>query len=194
MVCPRTRRQSDLFIPGGCSPEDPQRHREHHKSYGRPHTDRSHWTSWAHASQSHLKSYRGSFFHISVTFNVYIRIILSPKIGSSNPSHSHTWLSPQTPLTAQAMLCRCTQMSAEVRQIVRRSLSFFFSSVLEWNSGDRTKTILWTPSSTADIIFQCHTPGTGSVHRVYRPSGMGYSILCHAGRKLIAIYLLTHGL
>jgi hypothetical protein len=35
-------------------------------------------------------------FHSIVTFNVHIRIILSPKIGSSNPYHSHTWLSPQT--------------------------------------------------------------------------------------------------
>ena len=33
-------------------------------------------------------------FHSSVNFNVYIRIILSPKIGSGNPSRSHTWLSP----------------------------------------------------------------------------------------------------
>jgi len=57
-------------------------------------------------------------FHSSVTFNVYIRIILSPKIGSSNPSHFHTWLSPQPLRTAQIMLCRCIQMSAEVRTIV----------------------------------------------------------------------------
>ena len=67
--------------------------------------------------------------HPIVTFNVYIRIILSPKIGSSNPSHSHTWLSPQTRWTVHIMLCRCIQMSAGVRPIALRSPSFFFSFV-----------------------------------------------------------------
>ena len=38
----------------------------------------------------------------------------------------------------------------------------------------------------------CHAPGTGSVHRDHRPSGMGYSVLCHASRKLIVIYLLSY--
>jgi hypothetical protein len=35
-------------------------------------------------------------FHSFVSFNVYTRIILSPKIGSSNPSHSRICLSPQS--------------------------------------------------------------------------------------------------
>jgi hypothetical protein len=35
---------------------------------------------------------------------------------------------------------------------------------------------------------QCHTPNTGRIHGSYRPSGMGYAILCHAGRESIAIY------
>jgi hypothetical protein len=97
------------------------------------------------------------FFHSSLTFNVYIRIILSPKIGSSNPSHFRTWLSPQTPPTAQVILCRCIQMSAEVRAIVLRSPPFCPSFVTEWNSGDRTQTILWTPTSNADVIFHSVT-------------------------------------
>ena len=91
--------------------------------------------------------------HSFVTLNIHIRIILSPKIGSNNPSHSHTWLSPQTRRTAHAMLCRCIQTSLEVRPIVLRSLSSHFSFVLEWSSGDRTKTISWIPSSNADVVF-----------------------------------------
>jgi hypothetical protein len=92
-------------------------------------------------------------FHSSVTFNVYMRIIVSPKIGSSNPSHSHTWLSPRTPLTAQATLCRCIQMSPEVRAVVLRNPSLLLSLVTEWNSGNRSHTILWNSTSNADVIF-----------------------------------------
>jgi hypothetical protein len=91
--------------------------------------------------------------HAVVTFNAHIRIILSPKIGSSNPSHSRTCLLPQSHWTAHVMLCRCIQTSAEVRPIVIRSPSLLFSFVLEWNSGDRTKTILWSPSTTAELLF-----------------------------------------
>jgi len=96
-------------------------------------------------------------FHSSVVFNVYTRIISSPKTGSSNPSHFRTWLSPRRPRTAQVMLCRCIQMSAEVRAIVLRSLLFCPSFVTEWNSGDRTQTILWTPTSNADVVFHSVT-------------------------------------
>jgi hypothetical protein len=96
-------------------------------------------------------------FHSFVTFDIYIRIILSPKIGSSNPSHFRTWLSPQPPWTAQVMLCRCIQMLAEVRAIVLRSPSFSPSFVTEWNSGDRTQTILWTPTSNANVVFHSVT-------------------------------------
>jgi hypothetical protein len=90
--------------------------------------------------------------HSSVTFNDYIHIILSPEIGSSNPSHSHTWLSPRTPLTAQVTMCRCIQILAEVRAVVLRSLSLL-SLVTEWNSGDRSQTIMWSSTSNADVIF-----------------------------------------
>jgi hypothetical protein len=96
-------------------------------------------------------------FHSSVTFNVYMRITLSPKIGSSNPSHFRTWLSPQTPLMAQVMQCRCIQMSAEVCTIALRSPPFCPSFVTEWNSGDRTQTILWTPTSNTDVVFHSVT-------------------------------------
>ena len=96
-------------------------------------------------------------FHSIFTFNVHIRITLSLKIGSSNPSHSHTWLSPQTRWTAQVILCRYIQMSAEVRPIVLQSPSSLFSFALEWNSGDRTKTILWSPYSTADVVLHSVT-------------------------------------
>jgi hypothetical protein len=96
-------------------------------------------------------------FHSIFTFNVHIRITLSLKIGSSNPSHSHTWLSPQTRWTAQVILCRYIQMSAEVRPIVLQSPSSLFRFALEWNSGDRTKTILWSPYSTADVVLHSVT-------------------------------------
>jgi uncharacterized protein DUF5127 len=38
---------------------------------------------------------------------------------------------------------------------------------------------------------QCHTPDTVNIYGGARPSGMGYTILCHAGRELMAIYLLS---
>ena len=52
--------------------------------------------------------------HSFVDFNVYIRIILSPKIGSSNLSHSRICLSPYNLWMAQITMCRCIQTSAEV--------------------------------------------------------------------------------
>ncbi len=39
---------------------------------------------------------------------------------------------------------------------------------------------------------QCRTPDIGSVHRDHRPSGMGYTILCHASGESTAIYLLSY--
>jgi hypothetical protein len=104
--------------------------------------------------------------HSSVAFNVYcycycltvyIRIILSPEIGSNNPSHSHTWLSPRTPLTARVTLCRCIQMSAEVCAVIPRSPSLLLSLVTEWNSGDRSQTIRWSSTPYADVIFHSVT-------------------------------------
>jgi hypothetical protein len=96
-------------------------------------------------------------FQSYVTFNVHMRVILSPKIWSSNPSHLRTWLSPQLPRTEQAMLCRCIQMLAEVRAIVLPSPPFSPNFVTEWNSGDRTQTILWDPISNADVVFHSVT-------------------------------------
>jgi hypothetical protein len=92
-------------------------------------------------------------FHFSVTFYVHMRTILSPKIGSSNPSHSHTWPLPRTPLTAQVTLCRYIQMSAEVRAVVLLSPSLLLSLVTEWNSGDRSQTIQWSLLPSADVII-----------------------------------------
>ena len=97
-----------------------------------------------------LSKFVSTFLLLSVA---YIRIILSHKIGSSNPSHSHTWHSPRTPLTAKVTLSRCIRMSAEVRTIVLRSPSFLLSLVTEWNSGDRSQTILWSSTSNSDVIF-----------------------------------------
>jgi len=84
-------------------------------------------------------------------------------IGSSNPSHSRTWLSPRTPLTAQVTLCRCIPMSAEVRAAVLRSSFLFLSLVTEWNSGDRTQTIVWNTTSNANVIFHYVTLQTLAV-------------------------------
>ena len=92
-------------------------------------------------------------FHSSVTLNVHIRIILSLKIGSSNPSHSHTWLSPRTPLMAQVTLSKCIQMSAEVQLVILRSPFLPLSFVTEWVSGNRSQTILWNSTSNSDVIF-----------------------------------------
>jgi hypothetical protein len=39
---------------------------------------------------------------------------------------------------------------------------------------------------------QCHTPKTGRIRGSDRPSGMGYAILCHAGRESVDIYRLPH--
>jgi hypothetical protein len=61
-------------------------------------------------------------FHSCFTFNIYICVILSLKIGSSNPSHSRICLLPPPPWTAQVMLCRCIRMSVEVGTFVLLSL------------------------------------------------------------------------
>ena len=50
-------------------------------------------------------------------------------------------------------MCRCIQMSAEVRAIVLQSTSLSFNFVTEWNSGDRSQTILWTEAPNANVVF-----------------------------------------
>ena len=74
-------------------------------------------------------------FYSIVTFNFHTRVILSPKIGSSNPSHSHTWHSPRTPLMVQVTLSRYIRMSAEVRPVVLRNPSFFSASLQNGTQG-----------------------------------------------------------
>ena len=44
-------------------------------------------------------------------------------------------------------------MSAEVRTVVLRSSPLFLNLVTEWNSGDRSQTILWSPTSDADVVY-----------------------------------------
>ena len=104
-------------------------------------------------------------FPSSVTFNVYIRIIVSPKIGSSNLSHSHIWRSPRTPLTAQVTLSRCIRMSAEVRKIVLRSPTLLLRLDTEWSSGNRSQAILWKSTSNPDVIFHNVTLQTPELFR-----------------------------
>jgi hypothetical protein len=51
------------------------------------------------------------------SFNSRLRTYLSQEIGSSNRSHSHTFLSLQYPKTVRLMTCRCTLVSMEVRKL-----------------------------------------------------------------------------
>jgi hypothetical protein len=62
VVCPRTRRWSDLLVPGGRKLEPLQWYRQLYKYWDHSYTDLGLCASWAHASKSYLpKSYRGSF-------------------------------------------------------------------------------------------------------------------------------------
>ncbi len=90
--------------------------------------------------------------HSSVTFNVYICVI-SRVTGSSYPSHSHIWHSPQIPRTAHLMLCKSIQTSLEVRAIILQSPSFLLSLVTEWSSRDASQRILSSPTSNADVVL-----------------------------------------
>jgi Domain of unknown function (DUF5127) len=131
-------------------------------------------------------------FHSSVTFNVYICIVLSPEIGSSNPFRSHTWLSLRTPLTAQVTLCRCIQMSAGVRAVVLLSPSLPLSLVAEWSSGDRLQTIMWSLHSTPDtnVIYHSVTLQTSAVFaEVINQAEWG--ILYYAMKAVRDTYQLT---
>ena len=102
--------------------------------------------------------------HSFVQFNVYIPIILSPKIGSSNPSRSRICLSPQSHWTAQVIMCRCIQTLVEVRVIILRSPSCLLSFVTEWISGDRTQKILWNTTSDSSAIFHNVTLQTPTIY------------------------------
>ena len=93
----------------------------------------------------------------------YIRTIQSLEIGSSNPSHFRTWLSPPNRWTVQIIMCKYIQTSAEGRGIFLRQPSFLSNFVLEWNSGDRNQEILWSAKSTADVIYHSVTLQTQAV-------------------------------
>jgi hypothetical protein len=98
-----------------------------------------------------------------LNFNVYIRIMLSLKIGSSNPSHSRICPLPQSQRTARVIMSRCTQMSVEVLAIILQSASFLLSFVTEWTSGDRTQKLLWNTTFDSFAIYHnvtLQTPAT----------------------------------
>jgi hypothetical protein len=103
-------------------------------------------------------------FHFFVNFNVYIRIMLSPKIGSSNPSHSRICLSPQSQRTARVIMCRCIQTSVEVLAIILQSASFPLSFVTDWISGNRTQKILWNTTFDAFAIYHNVTLQTSAIY------------------------------
>ena len=102
--------------------------------------------------------------HSFVHFNVYIPIISSPKIGSSNPSHSRICLSPQSHWTAQVIMCRCIRTLVEVRVIILRSQSCLLSFVTEWISGDRTQKILWNTTFDSFAIYHNITLQTPTIY------------------------------
>jgi hypothetical protein len=54
-------------------------------------------------------------------------------------------------------------MSAEVRAVVLRSPFLLLSLVTEWNSGDRSKAIVWNSTSNANVIFHFVTLQTPAV-------------------------------
>jgi hypothetical protein len=130
-------------------------------------------------------------FHSSVTSNVYIRIILSPKIGLSNPSLSRICLSPQSHWIMQVMLCRCIQMSAEVRAIIFRGLSFLLSFVTEWMSGDRTQTILGNMTSDSFAAYHNVTLQTPAIYtEILDQPEWGILYFATQGVSFMATYLL----
>ena len=53
---------------------------------------------------------------------------------------------------AQLMLCKCTQMSVEVCEIVFETHRVS-PAVAEWNSGDRGNTIKWNTTANASVIY-----------------------------------------
>jgi hypothetical protein len=64
-------------------------------------------------------------------------------------------------------------MSAEVRAVDLRSPSLLFSLVTEWNSGDKSKTIQWTTSPDADVIFHRVTLQTPVITEVEHQAEWG---------------------
>jgi Domain of unknown function (DUF5127) len=157
MVCPRACRRPDLFIPRGCGSEYPQWYSEPHRYYGYPYTDRGNWKGWTHASQSHVpKSYRGSYLIFG-----YFQCLYTHHLKPGD------WVKQSIPFSYLAFTANSLDGASHAVQvysdvsggtsIVLRSPSFLFSFVSEWNSGDRTKMILWSPSSTADVVFHSVT-------------------------------------
>jgi hypothetical protein len=94
-------------------------------------------------------------------------------------------------------MCRCIQTSAEVRDIVPRSPSFFSSSVIEWNSGDRNQEILWSANSNADVIYHSVTLQTREVFtEIIGQAEWGtlyYAMQIVSGTNLSAFLLTKYG-
>jgi Domain of unknown function (DUF5127) len=153
LVCPRTCRWSDLFVLGGCTSEPPKRYRERHRYCDDPHTNRGHCASWAHASESHLpKSYRGLFL-----FFCYFRCIHTYHIKPQD------WVKHSIPFSYMAFAATSMDGASHAVQVYsdvsggmcHRSPKPVISPQLrsEWNSGDRTQTILWTTTSNANDVY-----------------------------------------
>jgi hypothetical protein len=167
VVCPRTCRRPDLFVPRECSgtSSDPQRYCEPHRSYGHPYTDRCHWTSWAHASQSHLpKSYRGSLL-----LYCYFQC---PHMHHLKPQD---WVKQSIPFSYLGFTANSLDGAPHAVQVYsdvsggtsHRSSEPVVSLQLRFrvelgksNEDDFVEPVVHCRCR----LPQCHTPGTGSVH------------------------------
>ena len=158
--CPRTCRRPNLFVPRGCRSKHHQQYCEPHKSYYHPYTDRCHWTSWAHASQTHLlKSHRGSY-----SPHCYLQCLHTHHLKPQD------WVKQSIPFSYLAFTANSsdgTHHAVQVYSDVSGGTSnrpskpvVSFQLRLEWSSGDRTKMILWSPSSNTDIVFHTVTLNT----------------------------------
>jgi hypothetical protein len=82
-------------------------------------------------------------------------------------------------------------MSAEVRAILFRSLSFLLSFVTEWISGDRTQKILWNTTFDSSAIFHNVTLQTPATYtEILDQAEWGTLYFATPGVSFMAIYLL----
>jgi hypothetical protein len=183
VVRPRTRRWSDLLVPGRCTPDPSQRYRQLYKYCDHSYTDCGHRASWAHASKSYLpKSYRGSFSFFCCSQFLHTHH-LKP----------HDWVKQSIPFSYLAFTANSLDGASHTVQVYSDvsggTCSHSPESVFVPQLGYRVELRGSNTKDRVELYVQCrcrlppcHTPDTGSVHRDHRPSGMGYSILCHEGR------------
>src|SRR5260370_1391798 len=193
LVCPSTCRWPDLFDTGGCACELQYRHRELDKDLEDPNTNPSYSASWAHASQSHLsKPYRGSFLFFC-HFQCLNTHLLKPQ----------DWVKQSIPFSYMAFTATSMDGASHAVQVYsdvsggtcRHSPRPAFSPQLchRVELGESIADHSVGPDAQFRCrLPQCYTPDTVNIYGGARPSGMGYTILCHAGRELIAIYLLSY--